>query len=369
MKTVRRLLYRDIISSVIFVALAFASLQFFFDFVRALESVGKRGVTVADAVVNSLLEVPGNLYELWPIAVLIGAIFTLSRLAQTSEFTILRTGGLGPGRAMGLLAVLGLGFAVVTMLTGDVLAPLSARVSANLKAEASGGRDLGRTGAWLRDQRRTADGEWQVSVNVARVGRGGVLEGVRLYEFDESGRLRTRVQAERGTIESDQWKLSQVLVTRWDPGNATQTAAVLDERHGELAWPSQLDIAVVAAAVQPTNSMTTWDLWRYANHLSSHEQTAQRQTIQFWKKAFYPLVCLVMMALALPFAYLNVRSGGISLRVFGGIVLGISFLLINSVAEHLGVLSDWTPWVVAAAPSVLFMGLSLVAFAWLVRFR
>jgi lipopolysaccharide export system permease protein len=76
-----------------------------------------------------------------------------------------------------------------------------------------------------------------------------------------------------------------------------------------------------------------------------------------------------MLALALPFAYLNARAGGVSLKVFGGIMLGISFVLLNSVAEHLGVLSDWTPWMVAAAPSLLYLMLSLAAFAWLVRYR
>ena len=58
-----------------------------------------------------------------------------------------------------------------------------------------------------------------------------------------------------------------------------------------------------------------------------------------------------MVALALPFAYLHARAGGVSLKVFGGIMLGISFVLLNNVAGHIGLLRDWTPWVVAAAPS------------------
>jgi lipopolysaccharide export system permease protein len=55
--------------------------------------------------------------------------------------------------------------------------------------------------------------------------------------------------------------------------------------------------------------------------------------------------------------------------VFGGIMLGISFVLLNNVAGHLGMLRDWTPWMVAAAPSALYLLLSLAAFSWLVRYR
>jgi lipopolysaccharide export system permease protein len=76
-----------------------------------------------------------------------------------------------------------------------------------------------------------------------------------------------------------------------------------------------------------------------------------------------------MVALALPFAYLHGRSGGISIKVFGGIMLGISFVLLNNVAGHLGLLKNWTPWAVAATPSLIYLGLSMAAFAWLVRYR
>ena len=96
--------------------------------------------------------------------------------------------------------------------------------------------------------------------------------------------------------------------------------------------------------------MSTVELWRYSAHLGDQEQASQRHEIQFWKKALYPFACLVMMALALPFAYLHARAGGVSLKVFGGIMLGISFVLLNNVSGHLGMLRDWTPWVAASAP-------------------
>ena len=115
----------------------------------------------------------------------------------------------------------------------------------------------------------------------------------------------------------------------------------------EYVWPSTLSAAVVAAAVLPIGTMSTVDLYRYIGHLADNEQAAQRQQIQFWKRALYPFACLVMIGLALPFAYLSARGGGISLKVFGGIMLGISFVLLNNVAGHLGLLRNWTPWIVA----------------------
>lgn len=380
MRTVRRLLYRDIVGAVGFVALAFLSLFFFFDFVNELEDVGSGAYGLPQAVLSSLLAVPAHFYELFPIAVLIGTIFSLARLAQNSEFTILRTGGLGPGRALGLLTALAGGFALTTFVVGDYVAPWSERQAVAVKSAVSGGRELGRTGAWLKDRRTAADGtgERAVSVNVKRTTPEGVLQDVRIFEFDTDSRLVARVAARRAVIGNGVWMLEDAQVTEWpssaapmriDAGAAPSALPVSEKRVARIEWPSALDAGVVAAAVLPLSTMSTQDLWRYSQHLSEQEQASQRHAIQFWKKALYPLACFVMVALALPFAYLSSRRGGISLKVFGGIMLGIAFVLLNNVAGHLGVLRDWTPWVVAAAPSALFLLMSMAAFSWLVRYR
>ncbi len=371
MKTVRRLFYVDIVSSVSFVALAFLSLFFFIDFVDELADVGKRSnYTALHAAVYSLLELPGHVYELMPIAVLIGTIYALSRMAQSSEYTILRTGGLGPGRALSLLATLGIVFAVLTFVVGDYLAPLAEQQAAHVQASFKGGLRVGRSGAWLKDRQPTADGERSFSINVGSAGGGGVLRDIRIFEFDASGRMMKRIAASNALVDKQAtWTLVDVTVTRWSNDSPNQAPAVVDELLPKLVWHSTLSASVVAAAVLPLGTMSTLELARYIDHLADNEQAAQQYEIQFWKRALYPFACLVMVALALPFAYLHARAGGVSLKVFGGIMLGISFVLLNNVAGHLGMLRNWTPWMVAATPSAIYLMLSMAAFTWLVRYR
>jgi lipopolysaccharide export system permease protein len=369
MKTVRRLLYRDITASVFFVALAFLSLFFFIDLVDELDGVGRRGRTTWHALEGALLVLPSHFYDLFPVAVLIGTIYSLARMAQSSEFTILRTGGLGPGRALGLLAALGLVFGAITFVTGDVVAPASERLALQLKARFNGGIKLEGAGAWLKERRNTPDGERSYSVNVAGASGAGVLVGIRIFEFDSDGRLVSRTQAEEGRVADDgTWTLSDAEVTRW-PRARSENEAVVVEKKASLVWPSTLTTSVVAAAVLPLGSMTTLALWRYSAHLNDQAQATQQYRIRFWRKALYPLACLVMMALALPFAYLRARSGGVSLKVFGGILLGISFVLLNNLTGFVGMLQGMAPWVAAAAPSGIYLLLSMAAFAWLVRYR
>jgi lipopolysaccharide export system permease protein len=373
MKTVRRLLYRDILWSVAFVAIAFLSLFFFIDVVDELDSVGRDGYTIGLAMARAVFELPGHFYELFPIAVLIGTIYAMARLAQSSEFTILRTGGLGPGRALGLLAVPGIAFAALTFVVGDYVSPATEREAVLMRsaARAVGGVAPGRGGAWLKERRNGPEGVRSISVNVASIATSGELRGIRIFEFDADGRLRTQIGASSATVApGGEWRLRQVQLTDWPvPDQAHDKSRLAVQNMAELTWRSTLDANVVAAALLPVQTMSTLELYRYSAHLTDQDQATQRHEIQFWKKAFYPLACIVMVALALPFAYLHARAGGISYKVFGGIMLGIGFVLLNNVSGHLGLLKQWTPWMVAGAPSLLFLLLSMAAYAWLVRYR
>jgi lipopolysaccharide export LptBFGC system permease protein LptF len=105
---------------------------------------------------------------------------------------------------------------------------------------------------------------------------------------------------------------------------------------------------------------------KYMNHLSENNQTVQRYEIEFWRKVFYPLSCWVMLTLALPFAYLHFRSGNIAGYVFGGVMAGISFYLLNNVFGFMGNLLIWQPWLTAAAPAIIYSIVSLATFGWLV---
>ena len=370
MKTVRRLLYRDIVWSVVFVSLAFLSLFSFIDLVDELGSIGRNGYTLGNAALHVLLAVPGHFYELFPIAVLIGTIYAMARLAQSSEFTILRTAGLGPGRALRLLAVPGVVFAVLTFLVGDYVAPLADREAAAMVARVRGLAVSG-SGAWLKDKRNGPEGERNISVHVAAVAQDGALRDVRIFELDGDGRLRRRIEAQRAQVGSDGvWQLQLVQQTDWPtPAEAQDSRPLRRVASDSLQWPSSLAAGVVATALLPSQTMSTVALWRYASHLAGQDQAVERHQIQFWKKALYPLACVVMVALALPFAYLHARAGGVSFKVFGGIMLGISFVLLNNASGHLGLLNHWTPWVAAAAPSLIYLMMSMAAFGWLVRYR
>ncbi len=367
MNTIRRFIGREIFQAVLFVTLGFLALFFFFDVVDELRWVSGSGggYTLSTALLFVALALPSHLYELLPITVLIGTIYVMARLAQSSEFTILRTSGLGPGRALGMLLALGAVFVVITFAVGDYVAPLSDRAAQLVKARYLGRITTGTTGAWLKERH----GGHSYAINVRALDPGGGMQNVRIFEFDSSGRLASQTQAEAAQFAGDgAWTLEQVQRKIFHTSGADQ-ASVEHLQSPTLRWPTQISTDMVAAAVLKPDRMATLDLFHYIRHLEANGQSAQRYEIEFWRKVFYPLSCLVMVVLALPFAYLHFRSGSVTGYVFGGVMAGISFFLLNNVFGFAGNLQNWSPWLTAAAPGIIYSILSLAAFGWLVLRR
>ena len=381
MKTVRQLLYKETFISIALVAMGFLALFFFFDLVDELSHIGKSiaGGTfgtyqIQHALLYVALLIPNHLYELLPITVLIGGVFVMARFAHSSEFTILRTSGLGPGLALKLMLMLGVSLVAITFVIGDYVAPAADKTAQLLKARYLGQISVGQTGAWLKEKKDNKS----YAVNVSAMSANADMLNVRVFEFDAAGSILSTTHAKEAVFENDKsWTLKNVRRSDYaidgTTSSTTKAGTVKNNlpniKQSQLAtyrWPTELNADMVTVALLKPDRMGTIDLYQYIRHLDANKQVAQLYEIQFWKKVFYPLSCIVMLVLALPFAYLHFRSGGITAYVFGGVMVGISFFVLNNIFDYFGNLLAWNPLFTAAAPSMVYLMLSLVAFSVLV---
>jgi hypothetical protein len=215
MKTVRRMVQGEVLRSVGFVTLAFLALFVFIDLVaelRWVDPANPEGYQVRHAVAYVATLSVSNLYDLIPITVLIGSVFVMARLAQSSEFTVLRTSGLSPGRALRIMLGLGLGFTLLTFAVGDFVAPVADRAGQFLRAKYSGEVTIGQTGAWLREKQNYSS----YAVNVGVLDADGGMRRVRVIEFDNQGRLVSINEAKAGRFGADDaWLLYDVSRTEF----------------------------------------------------------------------------------------------------------------------------------------------------------
>jgi lipopolysaccharide export system permease protein len=355
--TVERYLARQVLGAAGFALVGFLGLFAFFDLIRELSDLGQGDYNLRRIFAYVLLSAPTHAYELSPVVVLIGTLYVLAQLASNSEFTVMRVSGLSPLRAAAVLARIGVVFAAVTFVVGEWVAPVAEEAAQKMKLRAMSsliGQDL-RSGLWFRDE--------NAFINVREARQASVLAGIRIYEFDAAYRLSVLSAAERAKYQGNGlWLLRQVVQTRFTPEGPRIS------QFREMEWRSAVTPELINVLIVVPERMSAWALFKYIQHLSSNRQKTERYEIAMWKKVFYPLAMFVMMALALPFAYLHARSGMVGVKVFLGIMLGIFFHVINSLFAHVGLLQNWPPVAAAALPGVAFF-LAATAMMWLVERR
>lgn len=373
---VQRYLGREILLAVALVLAALLALYTTFDFINEINDVGKNGYRIGQAALFVLLQVPARAYELLPIAALIGTIYALAQLASRSEFVILRVAGLSTWDAIRTVLLPGVLLVAFTFVLGEVVTPRIETVTQQLALKGGPGpvaRGF-KSGLWVKDTIRETgrDGKDQLRVrfvNIGTVASGARLGALRIYEFDSNLRLQDVVFADQASYVSPKvWTLSNVTETRLvDLGGTLAADRVTVTRQPERQWRSEIDPQLLAVLTVSPERMAARNLDTYIRHLDENKQTSERYRIAFWKKLIYPFAVLVMMTLALPFAYLHFRSGGISFKIFTGIMIGIGFYLLNNLFSHVGLLNTWPPFVTAAMPSVVVMTAALFALRWVER--
>ncbi|WBS04529.1 LPS export ABC transporter permease LptG [Pseudoduganella sp. SL102] len=386
MTVLQRYFTVSITKAVGLVLLAFLGLTAFMDLTNELSSVGRNGYRFQDALLYVLVMVPQHVYEVMPVAALIGTIYTMAQFASSSEFTIMRAAGMSTRMAGWMLFKTGIAFVVVTFIFGELIAPRTALMAERLHLTGRGATVSSdfRSGLWTKDIVKSGglSGTVQGSrfFNVRQVRPDGTLVDVKLYEFDNSYRLRTLTVAKSGTYQGNNvWRLQEVtenhftnpalLTGEATPQNnfAQETSAIETRQHATKDLVSEITPKILSVASSDPERMSANELAVYTRHLQENRQGTERFKIAFWKKLFDPLAVFVLMALALPFAYLHTRSGGVSLKIFIGIMIGVSFLLVNTLFAHVGALSSLPAYLVAVMPSVIFLALAMGALYWVER--
>ena len=377
-KIYERYFAKQIYASFGFILFALVALFLFFDVLSELGSVNAK-YTLPLALLHVLLKAPSRMVEIIPIAGLIGSIYVFAMMASQSEFTIFRVAGLDIKRSLLTLGKVSLPIVVFTLLISEVLGPYAESLSERIRMQALGSTFSSqfRSGVWVKDQLRDSDGSGPIRpgvryVNVGAIDQNDQIRQIRMYEFDPNYRLLSIRSAASGRFDNRGiWELNDVSETRFtekrsnDPLDAVYSAQT--KVIPKLSLESQVTPQILNVLLISPEKMSIVSLGRFILHLQDNKQDMQRHAIAFWKKVIYPFIIFVMLALALPFAFMKIRSGSVGIKVFGGIMLGMSFQLFNTLFSSIGLLGALPAFFTAIFPPLVYLILAFLSLKWVAR--
>jgi lipopolysaccharide export system permease protein len=320
------------------------------EFLDDLSDVGKGSYTTGAAVEYLLLTTPNRIFILFPVAGVIGSLIGLGSLAAHRELVVIRATGVSSlriaGAAMKAAAVL----VVVSVLVGEVVSPYTERLGHRLRTAAlSDNRALGTgNGFWVRDGNSF--------INVGQVLPGSRVNELYIYEFDDEHRLRVATYADNGIYEDGKWTLEGIRQS------VIGKDGVIGRNVVEADWRSRFKPELADVVSVRLASLSILGLMRYVDYLQSNELDASPYELALWSKIIHPVTTMVMIFIALPLVLGRLGSAGIGQRIFAGVVIAVSFLLMEQLAGHVGLTFGLNPVAAACAPTLVVFALGVWMF-------
>jgi len=349
MAILERYLGRIILNQTMLVLTVLLGLFLFVSFIDQLSDIGHGDYTLLSAVKFVILTAPRTIYELFPMAALLGTILGLSVLANDSELIVMRSSGISIMQITRAVLKTGGIFVVVVLVIGELISPWSETYAERSRAETLQEDIQQQTnfGLWMRDS--------TTYVNVGEVLPDLSLLRIKVFEFDQNKRLRSLVFAKEGRFDGNEWMLEEV----------TQTVIGLDDRATpqrlpSAFWNTDVTPQILTAFLIRPEQLSIWQLRKYIQHLSENNQKTDGYRLAFWNKLVLPLSTAVMVILAIPFVFGNLRMGNLGKSLFLGIMLGLGFYAANKGFGYTVLAYDMSPLLGATLPVIVFLTIAVV---------
>ena len=302
-----------------------------------------------------LYRIPAWLHDGLPIVMLVATIFLFLTLTRYHELTALKAAGVSLYRISAPVIVLGLGVAVLAGVFQEFVLPqLNERGDEvdRVKIRGQLPRHMqSRARLWLRGSDRRF-----YRVELLAPGTSD-LYGVTILELAPDFRMQSRLDARVAHWSGDAWELKDGAFREVNGDGQIESvpfavsAINLDERIEDF---TQIQ--------KPVAAMSYAELSEYVRKLEAAGFHAKKYLVELHAKLAFPLVNLIMVLVAIPFALQSPRST----RLFGiglAIAIMIGYVVVHQGAVALARADLLPPLLAAWTANVIFLGLGLSLLA------
>ncbi|MCB1639011.1 MAG: LptF/LptG family permease, partial [Thiothrix sp.] len=178
-----------------------------------------------------------------------------------------------------------------------------------------------------------------------------------IYTVDEQAGGISRILRARSAYRSQpqgRWLLIDVQEQRLEGNDAKLNS------YPQLGEAGLLPIRILNIATVTPEQLDARALAEFIRHQQENSLSSERFELEYWKHFTTPLSTLVMLILAAPLVFGFQRHAGAGQRIFIGILIGITYLMLDSIISRTGMLYGLPPLLSALLPMLLFSAAGLL---------
>ena len=329
MRILTRYILGEILSYALIGCAVFTFILFMRDLNQILEAVVRNSSTFATVAEIFVFTLPNTFKVTIPMAVLVGILLGLSRLASDSEIIAMRASGLGIGYFVRVASVVAIGGTLLGLVNSAYIAPRANRAILDMQ------QALETSQASYEIQPRVFYEDFRNAVLYVQNVRGGTgasnWDQVFMADLSDPGNpiITTAASA---TVVNDS---TQELLMRLRNGSRHETVANQPQQYN-ISTFSNTDLPLT---LSPQSEMhigrldtAIYALPMKALQQRTHGPDGRRFQLELFTRFSYPAACLVLMLVGVPLGVISRRGGKSS-----GLVFTVLLVLLYYVLSYTGI--------------------------------
>lgn len=335
-------LFRSIIKVCLIITAVCSTLIYIGHFLENADTLSNQ-FTLKHLLLYSLAMLPGQVIDLFPIILSIGALVGLALMSDNNEITVLRSSGISLWQLFNR-AMVPIWFLVLVVLAVSELN--LAQYEQDVRAW--------RTGLLDRQQKNSLWVESNGSyTHIGSLFSDGESHNITQWQPDEQHRrlvLITDIKAMSFDQEGSGWNQVGVQETHFNPESITRVQT------GQRFQESTLSPKLLNSRVQDVYKMPLLHLLKLAQEPAINSQDTHFE-LALWYRLLLPLSVFSLVLLSSSFAFGTSRFRDLGSSIFFGSAAGIISFMIQNVMISISVVYQVVPLIAILLP-ILFMSLA-----------
>ena len=305
------------------------------------------GYSLTLAFLYVFLNIPQNIYEVLPIATLMGSLIGLSKLSSTNELNAAKSSGLSLSRIIKITLKAGALIVLLTFMLGEFIAPQGQQIANNIKnlSESTRLSMKNTDGIWIKNK--------SSFIHIGKVYPNNIVQEISIYRFNKKQQLIESLFSEEGNYVDGKWNMKNTTSTNFENKN------IIIKNEKNSSFEEFIDLDLFDIMVIKPDQMSSLQLRKYIQYLEDNSMESKRYQLAFWSKFSIPLSCLIMFLITTPFVHSSIRSASFGQRIFIGILVGVALFIFNQTINKLSIIIDMPPFLGSFLPVFILLGLSL----------
>jgi lipopolysaccharide export system permease protein len=299
-----------------------------------------------------LLSIPGIVYQMIPVAALMGTIFTLSTLSKTNELVALFSSGMSLARISAPILVLVVLISAMSFWFNDRLLPsVNQKKNYVLFVEIRKQPGLYSTVKTNKIWYRSGNVLFNIKTLKAET---NTAQGLTMYYFNNAWDLIQMITAQQVEMKGETWELTKGSVTLFTQENAIPMTQEFERKTIAVSE----ETADIQKSSQSTDTLSVGELRRFIQRNKEAGLDTLRYEVSYHAKFSFAFAAVVMSFLGIPFSVSRQRAGGAAFNVGVTILLAFGYWAAYSSGLTLGQHGALPPILAVWVPNLAMIGLS-----------